>query len=55
MTRFSTEEKIQAVIRYQKGSVSLKSIAKSIELHHSVFSNWIRQYEYYGEEAFKNG
>jgi len=34
MTRFSTDEKIQAVIRYQKGSVSLKSIAKLIELHH---------------------
>ena len=55
MTRFSTDEKIQAVIRYQKGSDSLKTIAKSIGLHQSVFSNWIRQYEYHGEEAFKNG
>ncbi|OAB42215.1 hypothetical protein PGLA_12975 [Paenibacillus glacialis] len=55
MTRFSTNEKIQAVMRYKKGSDSLKTIAKSIYLHHSVFSNWIRQYEHHGEEAFKKG
>jgi len=52
MTKFSTNEKIEAVMRYQKGSESLKTIAKSIGLHHSVFSNWIRQYEHHGEEAF---
>jgi transposase-like protein len=33
----------------------LKSIAKSIGVHHSVFSNWISQYEHHGEEAFKKG
>ncbi|GKU75932.1 hypothetical protein L3i20_v203290 [Paenibacillus sp. L3-i20] len=55
MIRFSTDEKIQAVIRYQKGPDSLKAITKSLGLHHSVFSNWIRQYEYHGEEAFENG
>ncbi|MHA0856331.1 IS3 family transposase [Paenibacillus sp. CMAA1364] len=55
MTRYNTDEKIQAVIRYKKGSESLKTIAKSIELHHSAFSNWISQYEHHGEEAFKKG
>ncbi|MNI22856.1 Transposase [compost metagenome] len=55
MARFSTHEKIQAVIRYQQGSNSLKTIAKSIGVHHSVFLNWIRQYEHHGEEAFKKG
>ncbi|MBE9914318.1 transposase, partial [Paenibacillus donghaensis] len=53
MTRFSTDEKIQAVMRYQNGSESVKSIAKSLGLHHTVLLNWIKQYEYHGEEAFK--
>jgi transposase-like protein len=39
MARFSTREKIQAVVRYQQGSEGLKSIAKSIGVHHSVFLN----------------
>jgi transposase-like protein len=55
MARFSTDEKIQAVMRYQKGTDSLKAIAKSIGIHHSVLLNWIRQYEHHGEEAFKKG
>ncbi|WP_339306276.1 IS3 family transposase [Paenibacillus sp. FSL L8-0435] len=55
MTKFSSDEKIQAVMRYKKGSESLKSIAKSIGLHHSGFLNWIRQYEHHGEKAFKKG
>lgn len=55
MTRYSTNEKIQAVMRYKKGSESLKAIAKSIGIHHSVFLNWISQYEHHGEEAFKKG
>jgi len=41
MTKFSTVEKLQAVIRYQNGTENLKTIAKSIGLHHSVFSKWI--------------
>lgn len=55
MTKFSSDEKLQAVIRYQNGSESLKAIANSIGIHHSVFSNWIRQFEYHGEDAFKKG
>lgn len=53
MSRYSTDEKIQAVVRYQKGEDSLNNIAKSIGVHHSVFSNWISQYEHHGEDAFK--
>ncbi|SLK22948.1 Transposase and inactivated derivatives [Paenibacillus sp. RU5A] len=55
MTKFSSEEKVQAVMRYEKGSESLKSIAKSIGIHHSVFLNWIKQYEHHGEKAFIKG
>ncbi|MGG4108365.1 IS3 family transposase, partial [Paenibacillus lautus] len=32
---------------------SMKSIAKSIGLHHTVLLHWIRQYEHHGEEVFK--
>jgi len=55
MTKISSDEKLLAVKRYQNGSESLKTIADSIGLHHSVFSNWIRQFEYHGEDAFKKG
>ncbi|MFF2910088.1 transposase, partial [Paenibacillus sp. NPDC057934] len=55
MTKFSIDEKLQAIMRYKNGSESLKIIAKSIEVHHSVFFNWIRQYEHHGEEAFIKG
>lgn len=37
MTKFSSDEKVQAAMRYEKGLESLKSIAKSIGIHHSVF------------------
>lgn len=53
LTKFSTDEKLQTVIRYRKGSESLKRIAKSIGVHFSVLANWIKQYEHHGEEAFK--
>ncbi|MDP4099397.1 IS3 family transposase [Paenibacillus sp. P96] len=53
MAKFSPDEKLQAVMRYQNGSESMGSIAKSIGLHHTVLLNWIRQYEYHGEEVFK--
>jgi transposase-like protein len=53
MTKFSADEKLQAVISYHNGSESLKTIAKSLGVHSSVFTNWIRQFEYHGEDAFK--
>ncbi len=31
MAKFSSDEKLQVVIRYQNGSESLKSIAKSMD------------------------
>ena len=53
MAKFSSDEKLQAVMRYQNGLEGIKSIAKSIGIHHSVLLNWIRQYEHHGEEVFK--
>jgi len=55
MKKFSPDKKIQAVTRYLNGVESLKTVAKSYRVHPSVFINWIRQYEYHGEKAFKKG
>ncbi|CAM3016945.1 Transposase [Paenibacillus sediminis] len=55
MAKFSADEKLQAVIRYQHGSEILKTIASSLKLHHSVLINWIRQFEHHGEQAFIKG
>lgn len=55
MTKFSTDQKRQAVNRYLNGVESLKTIAKSIGVHHSVFIKWIKQYEHHGDKAFKKG
>ncbi|MCM3768502.1 transposase, partial [Neobacillus niacini] len=52
MSKFTTEEKIDAVIRYQQGTEGVKSIAKSLGLHHTVLLNWIKQYEHHGADAF---
>lgn len=41
MAKFTYEEKIQAVIRYEEGLEGVKSIAKSIGVDYSVLINWI--------------
>ncbi|MCM3764924.1 IS3 family transposase [Neobacillus niacini] len=52
MSKFNIEEKIEAVNRYQQGAEGVKSIAKSIGVHHSVLLNWIKQYENHWVDAF---
>jgi len=52
MAKFTSEEKIQSVLRYKHGKESIKEIAKDIGVHHSVFSVWVRLYEHQGESAF---
>jgi transposase len=52
MAKFSADEKREAVIRYQNGSESFKTVANSIGVHHSVLISWVKQYEHQGEEAF---
>jgi len=47
MNRYSTDKKN----KLHKGSNSLEIIEKSKELHLSVFSNSIRQYEHPGKGA----
>ncbi len=52
MAKFTSEEKIQNVLRYKHGTESIKQIAKDIGVSHSVFSVWVRLYEHQGESAF---
>ena len=52
MAKFTAEEKINAVTTYINGTVGHKAIAKQIGVAPSVLHNWIKQYEYQGEEAF---
>jgi len=52
MAKFTSEEKVQSVLRYLQGKESINEIAKDIGVHHSVFSVWVRLYEHQGESAF---
>lgn len=53
MPKFSLDEKLEAIHRYQNGAEGVKSIAKSLGINHEVLRMWIRQYEYHGIEAFE--
>lgn len=53
MPKFSLDEKLEAIHRYQNGAEGVKSIAKSLRINHEVLRMWIRQYEYHGIEAFE--
>ena len=52
MSKFTTEEKLQAVIRYIHGNESLREIATSIGTVHQVLLRWVKQFENNGEKAF---
>ncbi|PGO78038.1 IS3 family transposase [Bacillus cereus] len=55
MTKFTSEDKMNAVIYYQDGSESIKDIAKSLGANHEVVRMWIKQFEYHGIQAFEKG
>lgn len=52
MAKFTTEEKLQAALRYLNGHESSYEIAKSIGAEHKAILTWAKQYEYHGAEAF---
>ena len=52
MAKFTSEEKIQAALRYLEGKESSHQIAKSIGTNHKEVLKWSKQYEYNGVEAF---
>ena len=53
MAKYSSEEKIQAALRYINGTESLYTIARSIGTDDKSILIWVRQYEYHGVKAFK--
>ncbi|KOP79908.1 transposase [Bacillus sp. FJAT-21945] len=54
MTKYSAEEKLQAVKRYLNGNESFNKIAKSLGTDHKAIIKWVKQYEYNGVNAFIN-
>lgn len=48
VTKFTSEDKMNAVIHYQNGSESIKDIAQSLGANHEVVRMWIKQFEYHG-------
>ncbi|EJR26358.1 hypothetical protein IIG_05400 [Bacillus cereus VD048] len=55
MTKFTSEDKMNAVIHYQDGNESIKDIAKSLGAKHEMVRMWIKQFEYHGIQAFEKG
>lgn len=53
MTKFTSGDKMNAVIRYQDGSESIKDIAKSLRANHEVVRMWIKQFEYHESKHLK--
>ena len=52
MAKYTSEEKLQATIRYLKGNESSHEIAKSLGTDNTAILKWAKLYEYHGEEAF---
>jgi transposase len=52
MANFTTEEKIQIVLRYLKGNESINAISKETKASNSAISEWIRLFKEFGEHAF---
>ncbi|MCA1055067.1 IS3 family transposase [Rossellomorea aquimaris] len=53
MTKFTSEEKLEATISYLKGHKSFTTLAKDLGTSTAVVRNWVKQYEHHGTEAFK--
>lgn len=52
MAKYTSEEKLQAALRYLEGKESSHEIAKSIGTDNKTILKWAKQYEYNGVEAF---
>lgn len=53
MAKFTNEQKVDAVIRYQSQLESVKEIGRSIGANHEVVRMWIKQAEYHGLTVFE--
>jgi transposase len=53
MSKFTKDQKLEAITRYQNGSESIKEIAKSLGTSWAIVANWIKQVDYHGLAAFE--
>lgn len=53
MTKFTNDQKLEVIARYQTQTESVNEIAKSIGANHEVVRMWIKQFEYHGLLAFE--
>ncbi|WP_155982705.1 IS3 family transposase [Paucisalibacillus sp. EB02] len=51
MAKYTFEEKLSAVNQYLEGDESFISIGRAMGTSESVVMNWVKQYQYHGEEG----
>jgi transposase-like protein len=53
MAKFTLEQKMDAVLRYQSGVESVYTISESLNANPELVRMWIKQFEYHGIKAFE--
>ncbi|WP_094154991.1 transposase [Paenibacillus kribbensis] len=53
MAKYTNDQKVDAVIRYQSQLESIREIARAIGANHEVVRMWTKQAEYHGLAAFE--
>lgn len=51
MAKYSFEFKRKIVMEYLNGQGGYKYLGKKYDVHHSVISRWVQNYNHYGEES----
>ena len=52
MTKYTAEDKLNAVLRYLNGHESYQEIADSLHTDQMTIFNWVKQFEHNGSEGF---
>ena len=53
MAKYTNNQKLEAVTRFQNSTESVNGIATSLGIPEPVVRNWIKQFEYHGLAAFE--
>ena len=51
MSKYSTEEKLEAVLAYLKGKASFKTIAEERNMSTAPLKRWVLRYQKHGENG----
>lgn len=54
LAKFTVEEKVKAVKEYLNGVEGHRIVANKFGVSGAVLRNWVKQYQFHGEEAFLN-